>query len=230
MGRGRLIVIEGLDRSGKSTQCELLISALPNATLIKFPDRTTRIGRTIDAYLTSSSSSSPAPAPAPSSANPASATRTDPDTNLDDRVIHLLFSANRWELKDRMETLLRAGTDVVCDRYIHSGAAYSVAKGVQGMDLPWCTAPDRGLLRPDLLLFLDVREGVAASRAGYGAERYERVELQRRVRDVFCEMLDGVAYARVLDADDTVPGLHARIVRAVADIGDATSAELQYVT
>jgi len=28
MGRGKLIVFEGLDRAGKSTQCEMLVGAL----------------------------------------------------------------------------------------------------------------------------------------------------------------------------------------------------------
>lgn len=77
--RGAFIVIEGLDRSGKSTQAAILQSRLQRgeqsarAVLIKFPDRTTAIGKMIDAYLRSQS-------------------------ELDDHAIHLLFSANRWEL------------------------------------------------------------------------------------------------------------------------------------
>ena len=94
--RGAFIVVEGLDRSGKSTQADLLskkLQALGQAKLLKFPgpfpllsvslpqlnvhsvhpDRTTPIGKMIDAYLRSQS-------------------------ELDDRAIHLLFSANRWEL------------------------------------------------------------------------------------------------------------------------------------
>lgn len=74
--RGRLIVVEGLDRSGKSTQCQRLVETLlatgSPAKLLKFPDRTTHIGQMINAYLTS-------------------------NTELSDHVIHLLFSANRWE-------------------------------------------------------------------------------------------------------------------------------------
>lgn len=41
--RGRLIVIEGLDRSGKSTQCQLLVDKLisqhEKAELFKFPGK-----------------------------------------------------------------------------------------------------------------------------------------------------------------------------------------------
>ena len=107
--RAPFIVIEGLDRSGKTTQTGKLYETLKDigveAKLIKFPgepeylpfraiitphvshsncmifsfsdliyiDRTTPIGQMIDAYLRSTS-------------------------ELDDHSIHLLFSANRWEL------------------------------------------------------------------------------------------------------------------------------------
>jgi dTMP kinase len=88
MERGKLIVLEGLDRSGKSTQAEILVEKIRNegskCKLIKFPsmmfgdvaevDRTTTIGKMIDAYLRSAE-------------------------ELDDHVIHLLFSANRWEAR-----------------------------------------------------------------------------------------------------------------------------------
>ena len=38
---------------------------------------------------------------------------------------------------------------------------------------------------PDLTVFLDVRPEVAARRGGYGGERYEVPEMQRRVRELF---------------------------------------------
>lgn len=86
--RGAFIVLEGLDRSGKTTQTSKLVDRIEKlgkpCKLIKFPgtilpgetdiDRTTAIGKMIDAYLRSAE-------------------------ELDDRVIHLLFSANRWEAR-----------------------------------------------------------------------------------------------------------------------------------
>ena len=59
---------------------------------MRFPDRTTAIGQMINSYLQSS-------------------------TEMDDRAIHLLFSANRWEAKANIEATLAAGTSIVCDRY-----------------------------------------------------------------------------------------------------------------
>lgn len=160
--RGKLIVFEGLDRSGKTTQCSLLAAKLRNNGLdvveMKFPDRTTEIGKMINAHLTNS--------------NP----------NLSVQAIHLLFSANRWELSSQLERLVSDGKIVIVDRYSYSGTAFSSAKG---LDLKWCQAPDVGLPEPDKVIFLDVDEATAADRGGYGEEIYETQSMQRRVREQF---------------------------------------------
>lgn len=182
MTKGKLIVIEGLDRSGKSTQAALLQSALPDSILMKFPDRTTEIGKMIDAYLQSKN-------------------------NLDDHAIHLLFSANRWELRDKIISLLDAGTTVILDRYVLSGAVYSIAKG---LDKTWCMQCDDGLPIPDLTIFLDLSEEVSQQRGGFGEERYERVEMQRKVRTIFKDLLPSIPH-KTLNADTTIDDLHTRI-------------------
>ena len=46
-----------------------------------------------------------------------------------------------------------------------------------------------GLPRPDLCLFLDISAGDAAKRGGYGTEKYEKKELQDRVRELFNVMM-----------------------------------------
>ncbi|KZV74510.1 thymidylate kinase [Peniophora sp. CONT] len=159
--RGAFIVIEGLDRSGKSTQAAALLKRLEEsgvrAVLHKFPDRTTTIGKMIDGYLRSA-------------------------TELDDRAIHLLFSANRWELAASIERQLSDGILVLCDRYAFSGIAFSAAKG---LPYDWCASPDAGLPAPDATLFFDVTPEAARTRGGFGEERYEKEEMQSRVRDIF---------------------------------------------
>jgi dTMP kinase len=104
---------------------------------------------------------------------------------MDDHVIHLLFSANRWELASKMTALLASGTTVICDRYYHSGIVYSAAKENPDLTLPWARAPEVGLPRPDLVLFLDLDEEEAKSRGGWGGEAYERAGMQRRVKELF---------------------------------------------
>lgn len=53
--RGKLIVLEGPDRSGKSSQLVALLESLQSTgttcELMRFPDRTTKTGSLIDAYL-----------------------------------------------------------------------------------------------------------------------------------------------------------------------------------
>lgn len=54
-----------------------------------------------------------------------------------------------------------------------------------GATLDWLKGPDRGLLTPDLVLYLDLLPKDAASRGGYGEERYENIEFQEQVRSMF---------------------------------------------
>ncbi|KAK3824700.1 MAG: thymidylate kinase-domain-containing protein [Benniella sp.] len=191
MARGRFILLEGCDRAGKTTQCAKLVAALQtkghSVELCKFPDRTTTIGQMIHAYLTNAK-------------------------ELDDKAIHLLFSANRWEAMQTMKKKLLAGTHLVVDRYAYSGVAFSTAKG---LDLTWCKDPDRGLIRPDLTFFLDLPTSEAEKRGGFGAERYEKRELQEKVREVFLQ-LKGKEWV-IIDAQKSAETMHDEILSQTED-------------
>lgn len=112
--RGAFILFEGVDRCGKTTQCTRLLEWLRSSMgeekveFMRFPDRTTSIGTTINSYLTNAQ-------------------------EMDDRAIHLLFAANRWEAAANIRQKLAAGVTIVCDRYSYSGVAFTSAK--PGMDL-----------------------------------------------------------------------------------------------
>lgn len=164
MPRGALIAIEGLDRTGKTTQTEYLLDRLSKLKvkhkLVKFPQRDTDIGQLINTYLTNKS------------------------LLLNDQAAHLLFSANRWELSEQIKNDLNDGITVVLDRYVYSGIAYSSAKG---LDFDWCYAPDKGLPKPDLTIFLKFENEENSNRSGFGEERYEVVEFQRKVKLQFEE-------------------------------------------
>ena len=107
MKRGALIVFEGCDRSGKTTQVTRLVERLNKAgkpaVMMRFPDRTTSIGSVINSYLGCKK-------------------------ELDDHVVHLLFSANRWEVERDIVSAIKSGTTICIDRYAFSGVAFSAAK------------------------------------------------------------------------------------------------------
>ncbi|ORX64686.1 deoxythymidylate kinase-like protein [Anaeromyces robustus] len=167
-GRGSFILLEGCDRSGKTTQAKLLIEALKEKNqkveFARFPDRTSEIGKVIDQYLKSSSN----------------------DRNL--RAVHLLFTANRWELMDGfVKKMKEEGVTYVIDRYAYSGIAYSMANGI---DKEWCQKMESGLPKPDVVLFLDLSVEDASKRGEYGLERYEKKAFQQKVRDNYHELIE----------------------------------------
>lgn len=183
-----LVLFEGVDRSGKTTQSALLRDRLAEGgckvELIRFPDRNTRMGKVIDSYLSS----------------------TNGEDDLDDRAIHLLFSANRWEVAQKIKELLLRGVTVIMDRYAHSGAAYTMAKG--GFSLEWCCACDRGLPEPDQIFYLDVPVDVAEARGDFGKERYEQSAFQRRVYRAYQDVMERSKNVRIINGAEGVDQIH----------------------
>jgi dTMP kinase len=184
--RGAFIVLEGVDRCGKSTQAARLTEAL-GAEFMRFPDRTTAIGAMINSYLAQG-------------------------LDIDDRAVHLLFSANRWEAKSRIEELLTEGRSIVCDRYAYSGVAFSGAK--DGLSVDWCMSSDRGLPRPDVVIYLDLPIEQAMLRGEYGAERYEKEDFQRKVDANFKALqVNAEENWNIVDASKPIDELHSEITR-----------------
>lgn len=89
--------------------------------------------------------------------------------------------------REDLEGKLNTGVTLVLDRYAHSGVAYSSAKG---LCLDWCKAPDHGLPKPDLVIFLDVPIDGSSTREGFGEERYEKCDFQQKVKDTFSQLHD----------------------------------------
>lgn len=163
--RGKFIVFEGSDRTGKTTQCKLLFKKLESEGVpvkrMSFPNRETESGKMIDAYLKGIK-------------------------NYSAECIHLLFSVNRWECMKEMECDLNSGINLIVDRYSYSGVAFSVSKGLQ---LEWCKMSEKGLLKPDLVLYFKGDIDNISLRDGFGSERYETLQMQRNVNEVYEKMM-----------------------------------------
>jgi dTMP kinase len=132
MGKGKIIVIEGSDKAGKGTQSRLLVDALKLSgkvcVIIDFPDYTTSIGAEIRAFL-------------------------DGKRNYPNEVKHMLFSANRWEKKREIESMVNNGTIIIINRYYQSNLAYGISNG---LNINWLLNLDKGLPKEDLVIVLEV--------------------------------------------------------------------------
>lgn len=201
--RGALIVLEGVDRVGKSTQCKRLHEALRQqgrpVELMCFPHRGTEIGKLISLYL-------------------------EKKQNLNDNAVHLLFAANRWEQVPVIQERLQKGITVIVDRYAFSGVAFTSAKS--GFTLDWCKQADVGIPKPDVILFLHLDPSAAMKRGGFGIERYENCSFQEQVYQRFRELMkDESLNWKVLDASQSIEVLHQEIMSNVEKIIEKAAEE-----
>lgn len=166
-GRGRFVVIEGIDGAGTTTQARRL------------GERLRERGRRV--HVTAEPSGGPVGALLRQVLSGRLRGRA-PSGPFDADSLALLFAADRLD-HARTEVLpaLEAGIDVVSDRYTLSSLAYqSLTTG----DAAWVRAINARAPAPDLTVLLRVAPAVAFSRrrdASHDREIYERAEFQRRV-------------------------------------------------
>ncbi|MBR1576703.1 MAG: thymidylate kinase [Bacteroidales bacterium] len=184
-----LIVLEGLDGAGKSTQVrrlkhylELRCQAL---RYIHFPRYDAPVyGELISRFLRGDFGSVEAVHP---------------------QLVALLFAEDRHGAAPEMKRALESGATVLLDRYVYSNVAYQCAKLSDPMEAErlrdWILETEYGpfgLPKPDLNLFLDVpigfveqslsahREGAERDYLEGGSDIHEAdMDLQRRVRDIY---------------------------------------------
>src|SRR5437763_3595099 len=159
--RGRLIVFEGGEASGKSTQAARLAEEV-GAVLTREPGGTD-IGKRIREIVLDPGAAAMAPS-------------TEALLMAADRVQHVA---------EVIEPALAAGKDVVTDRYIPSSLAYQgYGRGLDVDELRRLSAWATGAVDADLVVLLDVPTAVAADRL-QGHDRMEAAgdEFHRRVAE-----------------------------------------------
>ena len=193
--RGLFVTLEGIDRSGKTTQAALLCRALGEVALGVREPGGTPAGERIRELL------------------------KDPDAELSPEAEALLFAAARAELVSWViRPALAEGRVVVSDRFLDSSLAYQgAARGLGVQEVERINGFATGGLAPDLTLLLEIDTASAAARGGE-EDRFERegARLQDRV---------GAAYDRLADAEpgrwrriaaDRAPeAVHADVLAAV---------------
>jgi len=204
---GLFVTLEGCDGCGKTTQMDLLQSALVAAGYdvlrLREPGGTP-ISEAIRALLL----------------DPAHAEMA-PECEL------LLFEASRAQLvRERVEPALAAGKVVLCDRYYDSTTAYQMAaRGLDAAQVRAANALGSCGVDPHLTLVLDLDPRLALARAtGGGADRMEGegAAFQAKVREAFLALAEREpGRVRVVDADATPERVHARVRELVREALDA---------
>lgn len=140
------------------------------------------------------------------------------------RKILLAVGHSTHRVRDTMMRDLHQGITLVLDRYVYSGIAFSTVKG---LTTEWCKAPDVGLPAPDTIIYLDLAEEAAAKRGGFGEERYERAEIQKKVRNAFTSLHD--RRWTTIDASGTVDEVQAIIWQTLEPILASPTPPLSYI-
>jgi dTMP kinase len=196
------VTLEGIDRSGKTTQAAMLARALGAETVLLREPGGTEAGERIREML------------------------KDPAVELDPAAELLLFCGARAELCARVvRPAIDADRDVICDRFIDSTAAYQgAARGLGIETVEALNAIATAGCMPDLtvLLRLDPEEAErrGQQRLDDGEDRFESegIDLQQRVAAAYDEIAarnrNRIA---VVDAAGTEAEVHRRVLELVEE-------------
>lgn len=206
-----LIVLEGLDGAGKTTQVKLLQEMLSRRgdsyEYVHFPRFDAPVyGDMIARFLRGEFGE---------------LDRVDP------YIVALLFAGDRADAGPMIEAWLAEGKFVILDRYVGSNIAFQCAKcadPAKRQELKkWILDTEFvkfGIPRPDMSLFLDVpfeftSRKLSAPRSGRDREylqggrdiHEESLDFQRRVRDMYLELAHEDATMYVIDCSDEQDGM-----------------------
>lgn len=190
--RGKIIVFEGIDKAGKTTQAKLLQKKLRSKCVrFDFPDYSTPVGKEIKQFL-------------------------DGKRGYSDEVKMILLSANRWEKKAEIQRVIGKGTTIIMNRYYQSNLVYGISKGLK---LDWLLALDEGLPRADLVLVIDIKTNTLVTRSKNGTiDTFEKdLELIRRVKKNYRILANKFNWS-IIDGEKSVDDVHYQVLKIVKKI------------
>lgn len=166
------IVIEGIDGCGKGVQAELALQYLNDtfknekSSVMKYPARNTPVGQLIDQWLKGQITLG--------ERNPQTTHMTGLLKMVSDThaavALQGLMLANKVEVQGELRKRLQEG-HVIADRYTPSGEAYGIA---DGLDPGWLAITHRELVKPDLVILLDIPVSESFKRRLKGREHFEQ--------------------------------------------------------
>lgn len=197
--RGALMTVEGVEGSGKSTQCRRL-AALLRGRGLEVVETSEPDGTSLGLAVRSLFELEPRPSPLTQA---------------------FLFLAARQEHVARViQPALARGAVVLSDRYTDATLAYQgYGQGLDLQTIHELNALATGGLLPDLTLLLDLDPGVGVRRiAGRPLDAFERMDVafHQRVREGYLEIARAdKRRVLVFDAERDPDLVHADIARAV---------------
>lgn len=215
MKRGKLIVLEGIDGSGTTTQVEKLAKYLveEKGCLVwqTFEPTDSRLGKEIKRRLQEDKAAG---------IEPAEKGEWYTEMYVKDRKEHV----------KEIEKCLARGEWVVCDRYKYSTLAYQRA---QGQELGELIKKHEGMLVPDLVVLLDLPAEEALERRegeeGVRPELFAKLEFLEKVRRNYLALKERLGKPRhtrytragggekivVIDGSGSVEEVYKAVVREV---------------
>ena len=193
MRKGQIIVLEGIDKAGKGTQCKMLQNDIKKAGFscktLDFPDYSTPIGKEIRLFL-------------------------DGRRSFSSEVQHMLLSVNRWEKKEEIEQLLYSGTIIIMDRYYQSNFAYGLSNG---LDLDWLINLDRGLPTEDIVIILEIDPQTSFKRITHNRDLFEKdLKFLSNVKENY-RKLSQIYNWKIVNGEENEEKIHMRISRLVKE-------------
>jgi dTMP kinase len=198
---GRLITLEGLDGSGKTTLASGLQAALPDVLVLREPGGVAFSERLREVVK-------------------------DPSLAVDPRAEALLYATARAQLvAERVRPALADGRWVLLDRFVDSSLAYQGAgRGLGVREVGMINAFGTGGLVPDRTLLLRVGPAERARRRASRGEAPDRLELSGDAFfDVVARAYDELAAAeparvRVLDGEAAPADVLGRALAELEDL------------
>jgi len=187
----RFIDLEGIDQAGKETQSGLLQREFHRRGLtyvtLDFPAYSSVIGKEIRAFLNGRRS-------------------------YNSHALHMLYSLNRWENREKIMRALDTADIVMTDRYTPSNIAYGLAKDLK---LDWLTGLDQGLPEPDRIIVLDVPVEYSFARKREGRDTHEsNGKLLLRVRRNYLSLARKLHWL-VIDGSRPAKMVHEEILKKI---------------
>lgn len=127
----------------------------------------------------------------------------------------LLFAADRiHHVEAFIKPWLMEGKIVVSDRYLESSIAYQTS---QGLEEDWILLINRGAIKPDLSIILDIDPEISLKRKAKIKDRFENIEFLNKVRRKLLDRAYRIGY-KIVDAEKSILEVHEEILKIVLEV------------